>query len=387
MRKSVALFGLMALMAIALPTVDMPAAADEAVMVENIEADVNTAADENIATDVNTAPDENIAKEIITADGILSIEVPGDDWKELENPEEAGQTENSGQTGNLKCWFAVSDGRNMITIDHLSNGEIVPQVEIAGDENAAVCEFFISTRNEVFVVRGVAASQEELDEVMKAVGSVKVLKYDTKTAVVPEAGQTSAVANGEGSSSLNGAGTASVKENGQAGQNGGGLAQGGEPGIRQINAEYYVTASELNVRSGCSTDDAAIGTVYYGDCVTVNGAVTSGGVDSGWYEILYNGTTGYVSSSYLSATKPEDKNGGQSAQGSDEQGAGSQGQTAQGQSTQGQSAQESSSQAQSGSEITEQCQYCGKWFVVNDEYREHLLGHAMENMDDDNSTD
>ena len=240
------------------------------------------------------------AAEITTADGVLSIITPGDEWKEMADANE---------------WFAVSDGKNTITIDHLSNGEILPPVDVAGIDYGAVCQAFVSTRNEVFIVEGLAASQEDLETVMKTIGTIKVLKYDTKTA---------------------------VQKNEQP-------AQSNQSGIRQIDATYYVTTDVLNVRSGCSTDEPAIGAVYYGEPVLVTGAVTNNGTDSGWYQIQYKGMTGYASSSFLSPTAPAAGTAG-------------------------------NSQAETGS--MEQCQYCGQWFVLGDEYRNHLLGHSMSNLYD-----
>ena len=39
--------------------------------------------------------------------------------------------------------------------------------------------------NEVFVVKGMAAEQADLEKLMRAMGSIKILKYDTKTALAP----------------------------------------------------------------------------------------------------------------------------------------------------------------------------------------------------------
>lgn len=243
------------------------------------------------------------AAEITTADGVLSITAPGDEWKEAENPND---------------WFMISDGKNTITIDHLSNGEILPSVDIAGTDHGPVCHTFVSTDNEVFIVKGLAASREDLETVMKTIGTIKVLKYDTKTAVQKE----------------------------------GKTAETDPSGIRQINATYYVITDVLNVRSGYSTNDPAIGAIYYGEPVTVTGAVTQNGADSGWYQIQYNGTTGYVSSGFLSETEPAAK-------------AAENGQTEKGQTGNGEQVQ---------------CEYCGQWFVPGDAYRDHLLGHSMENL-------
>ena len=61
----------------------------------------------------------------------------------------------------------------------------------------------------------------------------------------------------------------------------------------------YVTANpSLNVRASASTSSSVIGSLSYGTsikCTTYN---------SGWYKVTVNGRTGYVSSQYISKTKP-----------------------------------------------------------------------------------
>ena len=60
----------------------------------------------------------------------------------------------------------------------------------------------------------------------------------------------------------------------------------------------YCTVSGLNVRSGKGTAYAAKGTLSYGEAVTV---VDNSGY---WYKIKYGSGYGYVSSKYLSSSKP-----------------------------------------------------------------------------------
>ena len=195
-----------------------------------------------------------------TEDGVLSIQAPNEQWHVMSDSNH---------------WFVLSDGGNTITVDHLANGEALPAAAVAGGETAAVCQTFVSTKNEVFVITGSAGKQEDLEMIMKMVGTARILKYDTKTA---------------------------------AGQNtdaGTGLS------VTPINATYYCISDSLNVRLGCSTDDDAIGSLSYGEPVAVLGAVTQDGNDIGWYQVSFNGTTAYVSARFLSKTKPD---GGTDAQ-------------------------------------------------------------------------
>lgn len=210
----------------------------------------------SVVTSASSASDSNSdshVQTITSEDGVLSIEVPDDgNWVETTDP---------------NYYFVLSDGKDIITIDHLCNGESLPQVQVANNDYKGVYQAFVSTTNEVFAVKALALEKEELQSLMDILGTLKVLKYDTKKAIQKDT-----------------------------------TAQVAEFGLRKINATYYVTTDGLNVRSGCSTDDAVVGTLSYGEAVQVNGAVTRNGEDYGWYQISYNGGTGYVSTSFLSET-------------------------------------------------------------------------------------
>ena len=201
-----------------------------------------------------------------TGDGVLSIEAPDLKWNVISDP---------------NYWFVLSDGGNTITIDHMANGEALPAVAVAGGETEAVYQAFVSTKNEVFVIRGSAVKQEDLEDIMKMISTIRVLKYDTKTAIRQD------------------------------------TAAGVNFAVRPINRTYYCISDYLNVRLGCSTDDTAIGYLTYGEAVTVLGAVTVDGEDIGWYQVSYNGSDAYVSAHYLSPEEPgsstEENNAGTSA--------------------------------------------------------------------------
>ena len=61
----------------------------------------------------------------------------------------------------------------------------------------------------------------------------------------------------------------------------------------------YVTATTLNVRSGAGTNYSIIGSLSKGTKVEVISTT------NGWSKIKYNGSTGYVSSQYLSSSARE----------------------------------------------------------------------------------
>lgn len=77
-----------------------------------------------------------------------------------------------------------------------------------------------------------------------------------------------------------------------------------EPTFTETNQTVYVHNTEsVNVRSGPGTSYSSLGRVAR------NTAVTRTGVGSnGWSRVRYNGQTAYISSSYLTTTKPEEEN-------------------------------------------------------------------------------
>lgn len=194
------------------------------------------------------------AATITTADGVLSIETPSDAWAQSQDP---------------NYWFVITDGSNSITIDHLSNGEALPASTVANAQYPEVYQALVSTQNEVFAIKGLASQAGSLQNLMQIIGTIKILKPGTKTAI-------------------------------QAAQ----APQTNQFGLRPINAVYYSTGDDVSIRNGCSVDNDKIGSLNRGNQVTVNGAVTLNGADYGWYEIQFNGGKGYVNASYLSPNTP-----------------------------------------------------------------------------------
>ena len=202
-----------------------------------------------------TATAETAAEKTFeTKDGVLSIQAPkdNDNWAVIDDP---------------NSWFAIGDGNDLITIDHIMNGAQLPQTELANEKYAEVYQMFYSTPNEVFVITGSVAEKDEAAAIKDAVCSFKVLQYDT---IKKPEQPTSAYA------------------------------------VRELNEIRYCTEKDgVNVRSGFTTDDPLIGGFHFGDQVTVTGAVTKDGVDNGWIRVNYNGQTGYTVGQYYSTTKPE----------------------------------------------------------------------------------
>ena len=207
------------------------------------------------------------AETFTSSDGILSIELPSADWKQMTDP---------------VTWIVLSDGANMITIDHLSNGERLPEMKIADDHYVNVYQVVFSTQNEVFIITGYVVDAAKIQEMSDAIVSTKILQLDTKLKASITPTQNSAT----------------------------------EFAVVPADKTMYVTSNGLNVRVGCSTSDQIIGGYGYGSSVKVTGVMQKGGADFGWYQVNYEGQTGYVSASYLSDTAPAPKEDTQKKQSS-----------------------------------------------------------------------
>ena len=197
------------------------------------------------------------AETFTTSDGVLSIELPNENWKEMEDSTK---------------WIVLSDGGNVVTIDHFSNGEKLPDMTIADDHYVNVYQAVFSTQNEVFIITGSVVDAEKIPEIANMIMSAKVLIYNTKLAIRKED-------------------TPTVSEF----------------SIVPTDKTMYVISDGLNVRAGCSTDDQILGSFGNGAAVHVLGVVQRNGADYGWYQVSYGSGTGYVSSSFLSDTAPEQK--------------------------------------------------------------------------------
>ena len=74
-----------------------------------------------------------------------------------------------------------------------------------------------------------------------------------------------------------------------------------EPSFEKVEQTVYAT-TRVNVRSSYSTDSSIVGSLDEGESVTRTGIGSNG-----WSKVTYNGYTAYVSSDYLTTTKPEVK--------------------------------------------------------------------------------
>ena len=184
------------------------------------------------------------AETFTSSDGVLSIELPNENWKEMTDPQK---------------WIVLSDGANTITIDHYSNGERLPEIKVADEHYVNVFEVSFSTQNEVFIITGSVVDAAKISEVQQAIISTQILKLDTKTKISAEQ-----------------------------------KTSPSDITVVAADKTMYVISDGLNVRSGCSTGDQIIGAYSYGATVKVTGIVQKDGKDFGWYQINYNNISGWV---------------------------------------------------------------------------------------------
>ena len=117
---------------------------------------------------VSAFAEEPAGETFVSPDGVLSIQAPTAQWRALSSP---------------GCWFLIGDESSYILIDHLSNGEALPPVSVAGGDHAAVYQAYISNRNEVFTVFACSDDETALPGIIRAIGSIQILTPNTVTAL------------------------------------------------------------------------------------------------------------------------------------------------------------------------------------------------------------
>lgn len=191
-------------------------------------------------------------KEISTADGLIDITLPADDWYVIATEEDAEM---------------FSDGDCAIKVNFFKNGDTLPVIESADANHEMIYTAAASTQDYVMHVVGYAHKQEDFSAICKAINSIHV-------------------------NSLKLTDDKLKKEVSVASY-----------GIVDANYTAYVCASELNVRS-TSEDGAIITTLANGEEVTVTGLVVRDGAEIGWARIkTADGTEGYTSTQFLTTAR------------------------------------------------------------------------------------
>lgn len=74
------------------------------------------------------------------------------------------------------------------------------------------------------------------------------------------------------------------------------------PTFQDVNQTVYITTGDVNVRESYSTSSRVLGKLAKGTEITRTGIGSNG-----WSRINYNGTTAYISSQYVTTTKPAEE--------------------------------------------------------------------------------
>lgn len=227
------------------------------------------------------------AKEFTTSDSVLTIDTPDDSWTQIKDD---------------TTLATLTNGKDSITLEHYSNGEKLPDITVADDTYEKVCQNIISTRNEVFLITGLAADEKDFDEIQKAVQSTVINIYDTKKAVTPSDPTSAADNSSDKTSTAPASDKDSSSETNPAPSTDGSVDE-------SVSFTGWITGANVNVRSSASIDASIVSTVPYGNPVTVTGAVSVNGQIS-WYRISIDGNTGFIAAQYVSEAAPTaEKNG------------------------------------------------------------------------------
>ena len=199
-----------------------------------------------------------------TEDGILTMAFPTADWVVEDDS---------------LSWFTLTNGKDFITGDHYAAGESSLDAVLTDDSSGygAVYQTVLVTENELFVLRGYAAEKgADLEELQQIIGSARVLRYDTITAVLQEEEEEPETP------------AAAAKE-------------------EEFRAKGTITARSLNVRSSAAAEAPALGELVMGDTVDILGKVTESGTGAEWLKITYNGETAYVFAGYVTLAEAEEE--------------------------------------------------------------------------------
>ncbi|MBO5521762.1 MAG: SH3 domain-containing protein [Eubacterium sp.] len=227
-----------------------------------------------------------------SVDGVISINLPNGNWSEIEDPDH---------------WISLSNGSDLITIQHYANGEKMPEIPAAASPYVRTLSASVSTENEVFVAFAYLTDPNATYDIYEALASLRILQYDTKTAAAPAEDEEAADSE-ETTEDTASEETAETTDSGET-------AEAPRPvtasdfSVSPTELTLYVNVSEedgaaLNVRKGFSTRSDLLGKLDNGTAVEVIGVVQLRGEDYGWYKINYEGGTGYVSADYLTDAAP-----------------------------------------------------------------------------------
>lgn len=194
--------------------------------------------------------------ELKTADEVVTIMVPNDEWKQIDN-----KTVNE----------HLTDGDCEININFYKADAKLPERIKADDNFAVTFETVCSNAKYVFIVSAFGKEEDDFDEIKEAVDSITI---DVEK-ITDEMLEHKEI----------------VKD---------------EYTVKDENYTAWVSSTEgLNLRDGGSTQNNILCFMPFRSKVTVTGTVLHNGTDNGWKRVNFNGVVGYASSAFLALSEPE----------------------------------------------------------------------------------
>lgn len=178
---------------------------------------------------------------------------------------------------NAAGMYSVTNSNSNVSLSSGSKSEFL--------ENTSATLTFKAIKEGTVTITAKATDMTDLDDDSKTVTGSKTFTVTVK------AKSTSTSSGGSNSGSSSGSGSTDTTT---------------KPTFSSRNEKVYAT-SEVNVRSSYSTSSSVLGTLSEGDSVTRTGIATQSVNGILWSKVTYNGKTAYISSSYLTTTKPEEK--------------------------------------------------------------------------------
>jgi len=216
-------------------------------------------------------PGSDYVFELDNAELYITLPEDYDNWTAVQDP---------------ASWFAISDGRDLITVNPLSDDDPEAEEELWGEWFDEVYQEYYSTENETYVITGFVTDADEADAITDSVSSIQILPYqaDQDNTDDPDYTDDSDV-------------------QGDAGDG---------YDLEELDIMGYCTEEDgSNVWSSPSTDDGLIGVLAYEEGVPVIGLVTEDGASTGWICVNYDGMTGYIWGDFLSPSYPDQEEANQ----------------------------------------------------------------------------
>ena len=154
-------------------------------------------------------------------------------------------------------WFAISDGKDLITVDYYSDQEPPTEEDIDDEHYVEVVQEQFDLNEGTFLVTGYVSSQEDTEAIQESVSSFQLLSTEAYD-------------------------------------------------ISELDVTGYCIADDgANVWAEPSTDADIIGEVGLLEAIPVFGIVEMDGAFSGWLCVDYYGQTGYVWGDFFSSIDSE----------------------------------------------------------------------------------